>query len=478
MGNNYLARTNFGDETADDAPLDDLMAYFVKQNSFEQFKDFQKRFLVVRARKGNGKSAILQWVYHSSLKNKSNIVVKCRGSELANISVGNNASDNNPNSRIHEWMSKICTLINRSLAQKITFAFSDQKMSIIEAAEIDGMKQCNFIGGLLKRFDVKYLKEKPSKAIKNEIETLKREKKLQAVVIIDDLDATFQNTQEECINLSTFFSACRYLIQDFPGIVIRTSIRTDVWPIIRPLDESLDKVEQYMVDLYWNEYNFRTILEKRIKYSLNLENEKNALDRVFASTLNWGKKEVKNYVCLYTLAYGRPRWGIQLCKLSQDIALTNDHDKITQRDIEMAWVDYGKRRISDLQSEHKHQCNQIVDIVNAFRDQKALMTREEIIKVISDNIVSRSKGGIIIDGKKTTSSMDIAAFLFRIGFIVARASDSDNYYHHFFENNPNLFSNRYQKDKDYLWEIHPCYRRALDIISLNAALKHLSPRKN
>ena len=476
MANDFLSRTDFGDESADDAPLDNLMAYFVKQNNFGQFIDFKKKFLVVRARKGNGKSAILQWIYHTSIKNQSDIVVKCRGSELAHLGINKNTADNTPNAQIYEWMSKICTLINRALAQKISFAFSDSRMSIVEAAEFDEMKERNVVGALIKRLEFKFLKNESSQAIKNEIEVLKKEKNLKAIVIIDDLDATFQNTQEECLNLSTFFSACRYLIQDFPGIVIRTSIRTDVWPIIRPLDESLDKVEQYMVDLHWNENDFKNILDKRIKYSLNIDSNKNAMDYVFTQTLDWGKKNVKNYVCLYTLAYERPRWGIQLCKLSQAIALKNEHEKITQRDIENAWVEYGKRRIADLQSEHKHQCNQILNIINAFRDQKSLMTRDEIIKVISDNIVSRSRGGILIDGEKTNSAIDIAAFLFRIGFIVARSSDDNNYYHHFFEDSPNLFNNRYQKDKNFLWEIHPCYRKALDIKSLNSAIKDMSPR--
>jgi hypothetical protein len=83
-------------------------------------------------------------------------------------------------------------------------------------------------------------------AIKNELEILKRVKDRNVWIIIDDLDATYQNTDAESIALATFFSACRYLLQDVKGINIRASVRTDVWALIRRYDEALDKMTQYV----------------------------------------------------------------------------------------------------------------------------------------------------------------------------------------------------------------------------------------
>ena len=477
---NILERLDLGDESADDAPLDDLMSYFVEQKSFSKFVDFRKKLIIAQARKGNGKSAILQWIFYKASENKDNLVIKCRGAELVRSRFAlSPLPDSTPNTLIHDWMSRICTLINRELAKKINFALTDNEITLVETAELDGFKQKNIIGALLDRFSLKLNKGSvelaPEKQrIQNEIETLKRQKDFKAIIIIDDLDATFQNKPEECLSLSTFFSACRYLIQDFPGIVIRTSLRTDVWPMIRPLDEALDKVEQYIHEIHWSENDFVQLINKRICHSLNLETESNALDYVFEKSINWGRKTVFNYVVLYTLSYERPRWGIQLCKLALEHALEKNHDIISQNDIEFAWVKYGKLRIADLESEHRHQCSKIGAVVQAFRGQPAQMNREELLNFISSRIANRD--AICIDGRDTRKALDIAFFLYRIGFIVARSHDENFYYHYSFEEFSSLLSSKISKDTDMEWEIHPCYRKALDIKSLNAAQRESSPR--
>ena len=98
----------------------------------------------------------------------------------------------------------------------------------------------------------------------NPHEALKRLQFENVYLLIDDLDATFQNTKTELLSLSTFFSACRYLTQDMKGISFRATMRSDVWPIIRKFDESLDKLEQYINELKWTSDEFRTLLFKRI----------------------------------------------------------------------------------------------------------------------------------------------------------------------------------------------------------------------
>src|ERR1039458_6170514 len=73
--------------------------------------------------------------------------------------------------------------------------------------------------------------------VKNEIELLKRVRDRKVWIIIDDLDATFQNTSPESLSLATFFSACRYLVQDVKGLFIRASVRTDVWALLRRYED-------------------------------------------------------------------------------------------------------------------------------------------------------------------------------------------------------------------------------------------------
>ena len=75
---------------------------------------------------------------------------------------------------------------------------------------------------------------------------------------------------------------------------------------------------------------------------------------------------------------------------------------------------------------------------------------------------------IQIDGQKIHKSESIADFLYRIGFIVARAEeDGYGYYHYNYPDLPDLFSGG-NNDFNLIWEIHPCYREALNIKKLNA----------
>src|SRR5205807_2518613 len=159
----------------------------------------------------------------------------------------------------------------------------------------------------------------------------------------------------ESLELGTFFSACRYLTQGMKGVFFRISMRTDVWALIRRYDESLDKVEQYVFDILWHQDEFLHLLYLRIKHQIEKSGgklpfvpghvlpqdaEERLLGRIFAPKMDWGTnvelgiRQVDTYKVIYTLAYERPRWAIQLCKLAQGSELRHRHDVITKEDID------------------------------------------------------------------------------------------------------------------------------------------------
>jgi len=64
--------------------------------------------------------------------------------------------------------------------------------------------------------------------------------------------------------------------------------------------------------------------------------------------------------------------------------------------------------------------------------------------------------------------MVIAHFLYRLGFIVARSDSANgNYEHYRFDQMPDFLTARTDADFGLKWEIHPCYRQALDIKKLD-----------
>ena len=328
--------------------------------------------------------------------------------------------------------------------------------------------------------------------MKNEIEIFKRVKDRRVWVIIDDLDATFQNTDSESLSLTTFFSACRYLVQDVKGLYIRASVRTDVWAILRRYDESLDKMSQYVSEILWRQRDFLALLALRIQASLKQLNiaapagfsasqEERLLEVAFVPAMQWGDSReasamqptlspprmIASYKIVYTLSYERPRWAIQLCKLAQESALRHNSSRITKGSIDEVWGEYGAKRIEDLVSEHKHQCPQISELLNAFRGAERLTTRDALFSWINNRVSTHLE--VFIEGDRTRSPRVIAAFLYRIGFIVARSENKDDgeYEHYRFDQMPDFLMARSDHDFDVKWEIHPCYRQALDIQKLN-----------
>jgi hypothetical protein len=94
------------------------------------------------------------------------------------------------------------------------------------------------------------------------------------------------------------------------------------------------------------------------------------------------------------------------------------------------------------------------------------MTRDELFKWINNHVSEHLAP--TIEGNLTRSAMDIARFLYRLGFILARSDhDDDSYEHYRFDQMPDFLSSRTDNDFGLKWEIHPCYREALDIKKLD-----------
>lgn len=478
----YLTAIDFGNEAADDIDSAELIPCFVEQQQFKKFTNSDHKILIATARKGVGKSALLQWISHTTGKNDSDaLVIKCRGADLVRNKFNLVATLKTPNDYIRDWTIRICALVNRELALKFNLNLSDDRITLVETAEMEGYKSRNFVSCLVDRLQGLSTKGMPAKLlIKDEYQMFKRIKDRKVWFVIDDLDATFQNTPAELLELSTFFSACRYLCQDVKDIYFRVTMRTEVWAMLRRYDESLDKMEQYINEIHWSLSDFRRLLYLRIKSQIenteqgiiqlsteaSKEDYNHIMGLVFAPTMLWAKKMTPSYRVIYILSYERPRWAIQLLKLAQQSAIRQGASHISKDFIDEVWGEYGAKRIADLVAEHKHQCGEIQELLNSFRGAERLMTRDQLFawinKRVSEHIL------VIIEGKSTRSPRDIAQFLFRIGFIVARSDEEDMGYEHYrFDQMPDFLMSRTDEDFSVKWEIHPCYRQALDIRKLN-----------
>jgi hypothetical protein len=83
MKESYLKGFDFGNEAGDDELPEVLDTYFVKIPSFDHFLMPSHRLFIATAKKGVGKSALLNWAgYNIGQDNKEAFVIKCTGAEL------------------------------------------------------------------------------------------------------------------------------------------------------------------------------------------------------------------------------------------------------------------------------------------------------------------------------------------------------------------------------------------------------------
>jgi hypothetical protein len=216
-------------------------------------------------------------------------------------------------------------------------------------------------------------------------------------LLVDDIDATYIDSEQNRLFISTFFTACRILTQNIKGVNIRASVRTDVWSLLASTDESLDKCEQYMYDLKWSTKDTQKILLNKIKAFINSYNDleenfvysdyNECYKNIFQQKIGWETRSVHPLRVIHILSAGRPRWASQLCKLAAKDAYTKGQELISNGNINFAMNEYGRKRLQDLNKEHSHQCNKIAEIIESFRNGPSEYRYNELIAHIKNRIL-------------------------------------------------------------------------------------------
>lgn len=144
-------KTLFGNDAGEDEEQEVLASYFVDQHAFRPFLDRETKLQIARSRKGMEKAALLSKLDHD-LKGEDVLVVRLTGSQLATAII---PEFSNLLEAQNYWISQICTRVNATLGAAIGFAFTDTQISLVESAEITGLKEKNLIGSLISRIRVR-----------------------------------------------------------------------------------------------------------------------------------------------------------------------------------------------------------------------------------------------------------------------------------------------------------------------------------
>ncbi|QRN97014.1 hypothetical protein JRI60_50020 [Archangium violaceum] len=482
MRTDLAAPELFGNEAGEDEPPEVLSSYFLEKGEFVRFFSPEQRVAFVRSRKGMGKSALLrETLYRRQRANQGELLLYIKASDLV---AAQETKSESPADLIYGWQQRICTRINVELGAIFNIAFGDDRIALVESSELAGFRNRNLISALVDRLsakgaDIEFTRQRVVPADSQALlARVSRKEDISVWLLIDDVDATFLNTPSERLRTSTFFSACRNLVNAVTGLRIRASVRADVWSILAQHDESLDKCEQYMLELHWSTTETGRILENKIisyfrrVYPNNpvyasIEAEGSSRDifsLVFKEPFPWGKRQVEAFRTVHILSAGRPRWAAQLCKLAGQAAYDTKSDLITFGHFRSSLRQYGIARLSDISKEHRHQCPTIDTIIESFGGGPTRYSTKSLLEHITDRIIKRV-GIPEIDGSPALNgSLSVANFLFRIGFIAARDERVDESLGFVrFEDRPNLLSSTTNMDDGLDWEIHPSYRDALRI---------------
>lgn len=475
----------FGNDAADLEQEELFFSYAVTRNEISELLDEERSIQVMRAYKGEGKSALLRIVKKRLEKSSADeLVISAIGPDHSPVVDG---IDSDLWTR--EWKKSILKLVANEIGARLGVAFTDDAISLVEEAEANGFKSRSLASAITDRIKLKNISPDRTRIpIPDHQRLVTRYLSGRPIIwiIIDDIDQNFSNTEKWRVKLGSFFTACRQIVGVIPELRIRTAIRPNVWSIVKREFESLSHIEQYMHDMGWTQDQFRELLAARIKAYLirtnqwaivspTLPYEKSAAELalnalVFDSPMPWGGNDGRRppHIPLWTLTAHRPRWLVELCKEAGKSAERRSAQKINIDDIKSCLATFGRKRIEDTEAEYKSQCPQISELLGAFSRQQDIYTTDILLKTIHNRIIQAVNP--VLNGQMGKSSdLDVAHFLYQIGFLAGRRDYGEHkgYDHILYRENPGLLKSRTNIDDGLKWEINPIYRDVLNLRSIS-----------
>jgi hypothetical protein len=301
----------------------------------------------------------------------------------------------------------------------------------------------------------------------------------QVSVYVDDLDRGWQGRSHDVIRISALLNAVRDIVNENRGIRFRISLRSDVYFLVRTSDESTDKLEGSVVWQAWSNHEIFALLVKRIETFFGREVDLEAIldkrqrrlamylqpvfDDRFRGTGHWSN--APTYKVLMSLVRKRPRDLVKLCSLAGRDARRSGNGRIESENLEGVFEEYSQGRIQDTINEFRSELPDIERLLFGMkpsrRERQAKSGYVYTTAQLLDKLRRVQESGTFdFTGPRRANARDLAAFLYKINFLTARAELPNG-----------LIERRYFEESRYLqnsfvdfgfdWEIHPAYRWAL-----------------
>jgi hypothetical protein len=465
----------FGSENADLEHESLFDSYSLDRDDFSKLYDTKRKIAILFSYKGSGKSAALRLIRNRHKDSVDSVVALMSAGEITPTTQSNDVA-----AWTSAWKQSILKQLAAEVGTRISSAYDDDATTLVQYAEREGFKRVNFVGYVTKHLSEKYQLTKQAdldSGVSKKIQRFLNSKQILVWLLIDDVDSNFKADPNAKAKIVGFISAIKLLTSQIPELRTRFTIRPNVWELLAKDFDSINQMREFQIPIEWVEKDIMQLLAKRISsyYHRSESNMAGSLDEdgdhrewiglVFEDQMRWSGSTRPPHVVLDTLSRNRPRWLIELAKLSLKSAKTNGHLRITLDDVNERLEEFGRARITDSIAEFGSQCSQLEQLISCFREQEKTYRQDQLISLINNNILTHINPQIVGVPTKPDAK-DIIRFLYFIGFLSARKDRENGSYEHIpYADNPTFLATVFDVRNSFTWEIHPVFAVALQMRS-------------
>ena len=487
-------RILFGHEDATQEDQERLSGYFIRRDDFETIHS-SLPFCIVVGRKGTGKSAILRysdWCNHHVDLSEKRLSIWLRPDDITEMY--KEIDTEKPLGEIVLlWKKGIARFVISQIISECNFSTKDEERKALQWAIEKGYKSKGFLTAIADRLSgtIKTPVLEVSVEKKADIDTnvgehhiLRRILNMELFFYMDDLDRGWTPEEHYAKRLKALILALGDMTSDMSNFKARIALRTDVYDYLNTDEEFFDKYETAVVWCKWTNADILKVLIKRIasffeiKVSdreLNSMPQKSLVERFFPPLIGTCFENTKvwqgktTHRVLMSLVRGIPRDIVKLLNSAAIQAYKNNRKTIEPQDICNVLDEYSKLRLQDISREFHSELNCVQELLlnmgptqsekRVKKENRYLYTTAELKKKI-DQAVAHIGNVHFSWTSAPASFMELAHFLYKIGFITARRDYPSKIERTCYDESPFLLT-RQCGDKGYSWEIHPAYRAAL-----------------
>ncbi|MBP1627961.1 MAG: hypothetical protein H6Q00_2436 [Holophagaceae bacterium] len=467
-----LSQINWGDDSAEKDPL--LLKYFITSPAYLRILQKQKNMMI--GRKGSGKSAVRKKLEDDFSTDTDSHVINMSPKYNAIKNILNDSDIANGFGQEiffqHTWIRQmlldcLCVVGHSAkgryakdsieFARKISTELNRTNKDLVENIS-DILSRVKAKVGELGEFGIALERELRNVAEVDALEFHLKQIVLDGakfVILIDDLDLGWNNTDTANNLLLGLLSATNYLSSLSPNIFVCIFLREDVYSLLITKTQHSDKYRN-IERIRWNKDDLIKIINERINFNrerYGLDRMVNPFNTVFPTTC--GTSNTDNW--LYERTLGRPRELIQLSRYYSESIDSNSPDAEFLKSSEQS---YSEWKLDDLCAEYSNQYPGLVEFFSCWKTNffryKYHLKRAEIDEMLLGIFVScELDTPWYSDVAKRADIPKLLEILYEIGFIgdfvLGGEGGSKTVY---------AYQGRHEPRFDEV-QIHPCFRRAV-----------------